>query len=441
MGLFSVFIGLFLLTISIIIYRKGPLHPVVFFFVMWTTVCAFSAFQKKMFAASDETYDLIIIMLICVFIGSLAYFFPALRLRNSDSDLEYSYENVSGNSKKTPLLLAYILLIIYVGISLIDSYIIVKNYLQGTELWVMRGWRMSTFGVDSNPLVDRQSFAEVIFRATILYPLQNLVAPISAYLFFNKSLRLKYKNFLFLAAFSFLLTIVATGGSRNTIVYYFGCFILYYLLSGEKSSHVKQQIKKTGTNFFVTSFILVVAIALVLFVTNARTNLSVWDSVSSYLGVAPTLLTIHLPEIQQIPPTYGMLSFFGLITYPMRFLQQIGLESVIPTTYFTAFQQVLNAQSFYVVSATGLVRNAYVTPIFYFLIDGGVPFLVVASLGFGAVLGRFSKNFFKKVTLKKFTYYSLVMQAILFSFVQVPTVQPSFVFSILLAWVLLGEKK
>ncbi|EKS53258.1 hypothetical protein LRHMDP2_509 [Lacticaseibacillus rhamnosus LRHMDP2] len=68
-----------------------------------------------------------------------------------------------------------------------------------------------------------------------------------------------------------------------------------------------------------------------------------------------------------------------------------------------------------------------------------MPFLIFASLFFGIVFGRFSRHFFKSITIKKFVYYSLIMQAILFSFVQVPSVQPSFVFSILLTWILLRE--
>lgn len=439
MGLFSVFISFFFLVLSVLIYKRGLTQPLVFFFFVWLVVCIFSVYKTAIFPASEEAFTYIIIMLCCVFMGSLAFFLPDLQLQHSDIELTENYASVTGDLKRASMTTIYLLLLVYIAFSLIDSYIIIKNFFQGTQLWVMRSWRMSTYGVDINPLIERQSFLEVTFRATILYPFQNLVAPISAYFFFNKTLRAKHKKFLWAAVISFFLTIIATGGSRNTIVYFFGCFILYYVLFSEKEFHIKQRIKKAASNVVVVSTILLVAVCLVLFVTNARTNLSVWDSLSSYLGIAPTLLTLHLPEILQSPPTYGFLTFFGLVTYPMRFLQQIGANGFVPEIYTNAFQYVLNAQNFYIISSTGLVRNAYVTPVFYFLIDGGMPFLVFASLFFGIVLGRFSRHFFKSITIKKFVYYSLIMQAILFSFVQVPSVQPSFVFSILLTWILLRE--
>lgn len=435
MSMLSVFISAILLFLSILINKKGPLHPTVLFFIIWMAVCSASAFQITMYQASSESYKLIIIMLVCFFVGSLSYLMPSFSSARAPEN-----EKISDNFNLYlgPI---YFLLIVYILFSTIDSLIIVKNYLGGTQLWEMRSWRMSTYGVDSNPLIDRQSFLEVVLRAVVLYPFQNLVAPLAAFMFFNKKMRNKHKMFFVLAVICLLITVVATGGSRNTIVYYFGCFILCFILYAGKTGH---EVKKKQSKFgrFLGLIVIVGAGSwLVLAVTNARTNISFGTTISSYLGVSPTLLSLQLPQIQQSAHTFGLMSVFGLITYPVRFLQQIGLGAIVPSAYDLAYQQVLNAQQFLVVNSSGLNRNAYVTPIYYFMIDGGIFFVIIGSLIFGFILGRFSKRFFSNMTLKNFIYYAVIMQAIVFSFVQVPTVQPSFVFSLILTWILVRPRQ
>ncbi|MDP4467182.1 O-antigen ligase [Lacticaseibacillus paracasei] len=437
MGLMSVIFSAALLIMSAVFYKRGLTHPVVCFFFVWLMVCIFSVFQNTIYHPSEQTYELIIIMLLFFFVGSLATFLPQIRW--SAEDLEVHHDV---NKDDVAFGLLYVLLIAYILVSLVDSLIIVRNFMEGTQLWVMRGWRMATYGVDSNPVVDRQSFIEVFIRAVVLYPFQNMIAPLAAYLYFHSELRRKHRTFLVLAIVSLVLTVIATGGSRNTIVYFVACFVLYYLLSRNKSKKT-QSARKPRSIWRTVGIIGVLAagVFVILAVTNARTTLSLEANIVSYIGISPTLLSLHLPQIYVSRHTYGLLTFFGFVTYPFRLLQQVGLDSFVPRAYTDAFQQMLNAQQFISVNSSELVRNAYVTPIYYFLIDGGTPFLVFMSLLFGAVLGQFSRAFFRGFTLRSFVYYALIMQAILFSFIQVPTVQPSFVFSMLYAWILLRPRR
>lgn len=434
----SIVISVTLFIISFMFFRRGLTNPVILFFAIWCAVCVFSVYENTFVHGSATAYLLINIMLICFFCGSLFYFFPPTKKKvwvdSLESNPEEQLEHISFG-------VVYVLLIIYIVLSAVDSFILIKNLFSGTQLWVMRGWRMATYGVDSNPIVDRQSFIEVVFREVVLYPFQNIVAPMAAYLFFEKKLRIKYHWFFLLTIICLLLTVISTGGSRNTIVYYFGCFLLAFLFSSKRDVPEQKKTKRQSGRFFGIIAIVAIGFAFIVAVTSARTSISLGTSISSYLGIPPTLLGIHLQTIQSIPHTRGILTAFGLLTYPIRFLQQVGLTTLVPKSYDNAYQAMLEAQRYIVVNSAGLNRNAYVTPIYYFMIDGGIPFLVVASTIFGVATGRFSRNFFESITITSFVYYAIIMQAILFSFVQVPTVQPSFVFSLILAWLILNKQK
>ena len=80
--------------------------------------------------------------------------------------------------------------------------------------------------------------------------------------------------------------------------------------------------------------------------------------------------------------TYGMLTLFGIHSYIFRFFGIIGFE--LPDIYNVAYQYVLNANLFRQVGFG--TANSFVSPVYYFYLDGGVVFVILASTVVGCLI-------------------------------------------------------
>jgi len=440
MGYISLFFSFIFFLYSVYDNKKKIIMPKTLFYLLWTFILLLSNLNLyNITRPSNFAYYLILTMLIFFLIGDLI---TKLNTHNINSFLiENKFiKNINKFiikirtlfSKKPKFYLIYILSILFIFFTLIDCYVVIKNLMSGVPMYEIRHWRMGSFGIDLNPMLNRRTFVEEIFRSVILVPFETLLPPIAAYCFFNKNEKKKHKYFiLILSLIVLILSSIAGGGGRLGFIYYFGSFLLMFLvLLNKKSINYKKHFK-----FII--LILFFGFICTILLTKIRTTNSFIKQVYTYFALPPTLLSLWLPEIVNTPHTYGLLSLFGMHSYVFRGLDAIGLNNLVPNIYYNVFQHVLNAENFLDVGyGTG---NAFVTPIYYFMIDGGIPFVCIASLFLGFILSKVYNNIIKKMDIRNFVIYVLIMYGIFLTFIRIQTVIPAYIISFIFAFFLLDK--
>ena len=326
------------------------------------------------------------------------------------------------------------LVAIAVILNLIDLAIGLRYILSGTPAWQVRNWSLEPFGSD-NPILGRRSFVEDVARVILLSPASALMAPVAAYYFFGSKEK-KTRNILAAVSVVNLVTSsLAGGGGRLGYI----LFAVYYLLAYNHLKHTGSLRKK-----FNTKKLLVAACVCGVFVlgfTIIRTGFgNLFKQFSTYFGMPPALLAKWLPFIGGGAGfTFGLTTLFGLHSYGFRALKTIGLGAAVPAIYNVAFYNILSAEKF-VPMGNGMNYNAFVTPVYYFFADGGLIGVILFSLVFGIICSLLYSSFRKTGDLKHFLLYSLMVYAILISFMRIQTAIPSFIISILFVLLLFNKK-
>ncbi len=427
MDIITLLACILLLGLSVIQFKNKLLNPTVLFFSLWAFILFLSVLGLYgIYKPSNEAYFLILLMLVFFFVGSyLATKFSIKKLQESEFIIKPKY------------LIMYILIFLLILFTLIDCIIIIQNLAQGVPMSEMRRWRLGTFGVDLNPMLSRRTFAEELFRSLVLTPFETIVPPITAYFFFDPQKYKKRHLLLFLSLIVLILSSFAGGGGRLGFIYYFGCFLLSYFVFSNKSKFPHFNRKKYRK--YIYAFFILGLLAAIIY-TQFRTGTGNFiKQIYTYFALPPTLLSVWLPELHKISPTYGMLTFFGIHSYFFRTFQSLGIDFLVPQIYENTYQYLLNAEIF---RATGYgVGNAFVTPIYYFFIDGGYIFVCIASMFFGYIVSRFYKKFVYNINVKSFTYYALIMYGVFLTFMRVQTAIPSYIISFIMVYFLLYSHK
>jgi len=428
---FGVSLCLFLLSLAV--SKKRLPSPAVLFYALWTFILFLSILNLyNIYKPSDEAYFLILLMLVFFYIGAITTVFPKFRLFHN------RYNDNSDDSPKEPnYRLFYFLAAINLIFTFVDCTFIIKGLLNGTPMWQMRAWRMGTFGVADNPMLARRSFAEETFRSVFLVPFEALITPISAYIFFDPQQKNRRKPILFLSVLTLLASTFAGGGGRFGFLYFFGCFLLAFFCFSAKPLSLRFNAKKYRKYIVI---VLLFGFIFVFTFTNVRTGTGNFiRQTYVYFALPPTLLSIWLPYLKSEQLTFGMLTFFGAHSYFFRGLEAMRLNFLVPEIYQKSFGYMLNAEIF---RNTGYgVGNAFVTPVYYFFLDGGYPFVCFASFLFGSITARFFKHFTKNKNIMTFTHYALIMYGVFFTMIRIQTCIPAFWLSFVLVAILLRPNK
>ena len=333
--------------------------------------------------------------------------------------------------------LFYILSFFIILFNIIDSIIIIKEVINGTPMWQTRNWRLSPFG-SSNPLLDRRSFVEELFRTLVLTPFETIIPPITAFFFFNSTDKKQRYKLLINSIIVLVTSSIAGGGGRLGFLYYFGCFLLSFYVIFKNKKHLRNEIKKSKK---ILLCMLIIGIIAVVILTSFRTGVGNFvKQTYKYFALPPTLLSIWLPSLEETTHTYGMLTTFGLHSYFFRVLNMIGLDGLVPEIYNNSFTHILNAEIFKDVGFG--VGNAFVTPIYYFFIDGGYPFVCIASLLFGYIVSKLYDKFERNINIRSFTMYSLIMYGVFITFMRIQTAIPAYIISfVLMLYVLRAHRE
>ena len=425
MGIVAAIVTFCLLVGAFIFLGKGRriISPVFLFLVLWFIVLLFSTLRLyNIEAASNEAYLAILLMVVSFTLGYVSYEVYKRKISKKESseckkiredvdDGQISFKNL-----RIKIYLAMCILLIIFNI--IDCILVLKYISNGTPAWQVRNWSLEPFG-SSNPILDRRSFLEDVFRNVILSPLSMIIPPVTAYIVF----RTKGKKFRLTCFIISLLVLVtssfASGGGRLGFIYYAGCFELAFLTLRNAKS-IKKNISKK-----MLALVAVVISAVVGF-TVFRTGVgNMVKQTYTYFAVPPTLLTKWLPEIEKSPKTYGMTSFFGVHSYVFRAAEIIGAKQIVPELYEESFRHVLDAEKFLDVGYG--VANAFVTPVYYFMIDGGYVFVSLASIFFGLISAWVFRLFLEKKDILRFIVYILIMYGVIVSFMRIQTSIPTYI--------------
>lgn len=436
MGIIAFLVSLCLLIISIYIFKLKLIHPTILFLALWSFILFLSLFNLYgIYKPSNEAYFLILLMNGFFFIGSLfAFILKRNKINEITNQKDLQIDKVKKINLRTKIY--YLLVIILIAVLILDCIIVIKELFNGIPMWQIKNWRMEPFG-SSNPILSRRSFIEELVRTMILTPFESLIPPITAYSLFNKNNSKKKKTIMVvIAVVILLLSSFGSGGGRIGFIYFVGCFLLAYIcLSFKDKIDLKE---KTKYKKYICCAI-VIGVLIVILYTSFRTSASFVKQVYTYFALPPTLLSIWLPLIKDVNPLYGLLTFFGGHSYFFRVFETLGLNSFVPGIYDAAYQHILNAEIFKNVGYG--VANAFVTPIYYFIIDGGYPFVCLASMFFGFITSYFFIKFKNNINIKSFVFYVLMMYGVFLTFIRIQTCIPTYWISFIIAAYLLKTEK
>ena len=434
MSIVSCVISLVFFIISIFFYRKRKaISPVIVFFALWTFILILSNLHLyNIYEASDKAYFLILTMLV----------FFALGIVLNICTLKSIHKNTKSKVKEEILKIElrykiyYTLCFAIIFLYIIDIIIIIQQLQEGTPLWQIRNWTLEPVGSD-NPILNRRSFLETIIRNIILAPCEMIIPPITAYYFFTEENK-KRKYILLIVSILVLVTSsVAGGGGRIGFIYYIGCFILAFFImykKEEKSKEIIKKYKKSIGIFFVLGILFIIGYTVL------RTGFgNIIKQIYTYFALPPTLLSEWLPEIENVNHTFGMTTFFGMHSYFFRVLDTIGLSNLVPPIYNDTYLYITDAEIFKQVGYG--VGNAFVTPIYYFYIDGGYIFVCLASMFFGFLVSGVFEKFEKNINIKSFAIYALVTYGVFVSFMRIQTAIPAYIIAFIFIEVLFKKKR
>ena len=434
MGIVATSISVIFLIVSIKIKKTKSIKPTTIFFALWAFILFLSTLNLyNINKPSNEAYFLTILMLIFFFVGSMIGHF--IKIEDSKAFTKYLNNN-KDKKMKIVYVLFFALNFLSILFNIIDCVLIVKELSKGTPMWQIRNWGLEPFGSD-NPILSRRSFLEDLVRSVILTPFANTVPPITAYYFVNsKNKKMKYA-LLINSLIMLLSSSIASGGGRLGFIYYVGCFLLAFYIFCKNKNNSKEIIKKY---IKILLIFIIIAFIFVIGYTSIRSGIGNFiKETYTYFALPPTLLSEWIPEMKETSHTYGLLTTFGIHSYFFRALQTVGLDFMVPQIYNNAYQSILNAEIFRNVGYG--VGNAFVTPIYYFYIDGGYPFVCIASLIFGILVSLAYKIFEKNINLRSFAIYALIIYGIFVSFMRIQTAIPAYIISFILVMLCIRKDK
>lgn len=420
-------------------YKKIFITPLMLFYGLWSFVLFLSSLNLyNITKVSNEAYFLITIMLICFFVGYILSDRIKIKIKIKSKPIKNIEKKISNNKKNQiniRMIIFYLVSGLIILFNLIDIYLVIIESNKGIPMWQIRNWQLAPYGTN-NPILSRRSFMEEVVRSMICAPFQILIPPIVAYNFFNSQKKKKKIILLIISLMVIITSSIAGGGGRFGIIYYIGCFFLAFYIKIRDVNTSKSTVKK-----FKRIMMIICVLALIVLIGNTTLRTGKGNflkQIYKYFAISPSLLTVWLPEIKNADYTYGLVSFFGIHTYFFRTLDTLGLDILVPNIYNQASTYILKAENFRDIGYGN--ANAFVTPIYYFMIDGGYVFVCLASLFFGIITQKYTKKFEKNINIKSFIYYILMMYAVFLSFIRIQTTAPSFFIAIIFTIILFYKK-
>lgn len=428
-GIISFLCSVVFLLFTIKKYKHTKLiSPIIIFFALWTLIIGLSLLGLyNITRPSDTAYALIFTMITSFFVGSVVG--DKIKLRTTSQPTKKAI--VDKNDK---LFILYMVCAITILFNLIDVILVLINLSKGTPMWQIRNWTLEPYG-SSNPILSRRTFLEELIRATLCAPMMIILPAIASYYLFNSKNKTQKRILMILTIIVLCLNAISGGGSRLSFLYLILCLGCSYFIA-RKTQSIKKLTRKTKRIIFI---LVCGSLAIMAFATIARTGIgNLFKQFYTYFALPPTLLSLWLPTLQNTPHTFGLLTTFGIHSYLFRMLGTLGLNALVPPIFNTAFSAMLNAETFLPVGYG--IANAFVTPVYYFYIDGGVIFTILASFIFGLIVTITTRKINHNINARNFLVYMLIMYGVFVSFMRIQTVIPNYIISFLLVFWIFGKQ-
>ena len=430
MGIIAFIISTAFLVFSIVISIKKKnkiVSPNVIFLSLWTFILFLSNLNLyNIIKPSDKAYLLITIMIVFFEIGYNIIFWSRFQIKTTEKKVALRKR------------IFWIFSFLTIMFNIIDIIIVIQQYKKGIPMWQIRNWSLAPYG-SSNPILDRQSFVEIVLRNIILTPFDAIIVPIAAYKFFTESDKKEKYSYSILAIVCLILGSVSSGGGRLGFITFVGYYFLAFFFSKKNNKLDDSKIKKYKRYIIILGVLGVLAVSFYTIIRAGASN--ILKQIYTYFALPTTLLSIWLPIIEKTELTYGFTTLFGIHSYIFRFLEKMGLKVLIPNIYYISFDNILNAEKF--MNAGCGVANAFVTPVYYFMLDGGIPAVIIFSLIFGIIVSAISKklNKMETINLRNFVIYCLIMYGIIISFMRIQTAIPTYIISFIYCYIFIGSVK
>ena len=419
---------------SLISQRKKAISPFVFFYFFWDFILLLSVLNLYgIYLPSDKAYFYIDLMLIFFFVGMVLRTF----LRKRVSLRKCGFNSTSKDAiNKINFKILYPLAFLSFFFLIKDGFQILKLLKSELPLWQIRNWSLAPVGAD-NPIRSSRSFAEELIRKIIIEPFGNVMTPMACYYFMAERNNKNSKWVFLITIVQLVLSSIVSGGGRLGFLCFCMAFFFAFLLVSNHHMVARKIIKRYRRYIL---FAVLICFMAVVASTALRTGTGNFiKQLYTYFALPPTLLSIWLEKLDALQHTYGLLTFFGVHSYIFRAFEAIGLNSLVPKIYQVAYQAILNAELFL---DTGFgIGNAFVTPIYYFYIDGGPFAICLFSFFFGVIVASFYNRYssHKVIDCRLFSLYYLVMEGIFFTFMRIQTCIPVYIISFAFCY-LLTEK-
>ena len=430
MGIIAFIICVAFLVFSIVISikkEKKIVSPNIIFLILWTFILFLSNLNLyNIIKPSNKAYLLITIMIIFFEIGYFIIFLSKFQVKTNEKKVRL----------RKKMFWTFSLLSIFFCI--LDITIVILQYKKGTPMWQIRNWSLAPYG-SSNPILDRQSFFEVVLRNIILTPFNAIIGQIAAYKFFTETEKKEKYSYSIIAIVYLILGSMSSGGGRLGFITFVGYYFLAFFLSIKNKKLDDSTIKKYRKYIIVLGILGILAVSFYTIIRVGANN--ILKQIYTYFALPPTLLSIWIPTIEETKLTYGFTTLFGIHSYIFRVLEHIGLKKLIPGLYYISFNNITNAEKFLNVGY-GLA-NAFVSPVYYFMLDGGIPAVIIFSLIFGIIISAMSKTLNKmgNINLRYFVIYCLIMYGVFISFMRIQTAIPTYIISFIYCYIFIGSVK
>lgn len=386
------------IAIIIFIIKQDISHPVFIFEIEWALIIAL--YQLKLFGfdyfeIGMEAFALLFFQLVMFPMGFSC--FQKIRLKVSKTGLY-------PERKETAILHKYFFVLcgISVAFLFVNDLIIIRSLLQGNSFI-----DMARQGIGTS---EKNGIATYIM-IFIVYPTVAISSPVCATEFFKGSKR-KW-HFLFANILLVGLSVLDHGG-RVYLINMFVCYVLSYIICGEKVKLTKKQ------KSFI--YVLIAAIFLIVIALSVSRGIEdIGESFYLYLSCSvPHMVSRMDQPLFADNRSYGFLSLRGFIVPVHLVLSYLGLlfgESKA----FTLAERFSIAIEQDAIIGTNVRTNAFLPAVYYFYLDFGMIGAIIGMFIYGAIIG---KSYWKaKSTLSKkyvaiFLYlmYGLVSSYIRFPF-------------------------
>lgn len=190
--------------------------------------------------------------------------------------------------------------------------------------------------------------------------------------------------------------------------------------------------------------IIIFGLAISLYLSESRggESFSIIRTFGSYFGLQLHHLDIRLATfLSEETYTYGLCTLMGLIRFPMTVLYALILRSPYPQLYEYASNVGVGLQSS-VSLATDVTFNAFVTPIYYLYVDGGVTSVIIGFALFAVICSRAYRNFIKDTNSNRnLMLYLLILTSMYYILVRWPFYRPQYLFAFVYSMALYPLKR